>query len=423
MIWFLFKGLIRDRSRSFFPILVVTLGVMLTVIMHAWFSGVLNDVIDSNANFATGHVKIMSQAYAENEAQAPNDLALIGVERLLLDLKHKYPDIDWTTRIQFGGLLDIPDEKGETRSQSPVVGFAINLLDSASMESQRLNITNSLIRGSMPKKPGEILISEEIAQRLEVNPGEPATLISSTMYNAMAMQNFIISGTIRFGIKAVDRGAMIADLRDIQSVLDMQDAAGEILGFMKPIYHYEKALEMTNTFNQEFTNTNDEFSPIMLTLHDQNGLGEYLDLAKSMSGLMMAIFIIAMSIVLWNAGLIGGLRRYGEIGVRLAIGEFKGHLYRSLIAESILIAIMGTMLGTLLGLTISYIVQVKGVNFGALMNNSSVLISNIIRTRIMPKTYFIGLIPGLLSTVLGSMLSGIGIYKRQTAQLFKELEV
>jgi putative ABC transport system permease protein len=30
--------------------------------------------------------------------------------------------------------------------------------------------------------------------------------------------------------------------------------------------------------------------------------------------------------------------------------------------------------------------------------------------------------PGLLSTVIGTMLSGVGIYRRQTAKLFKELE-
>jgi putative ABC transport system permease protein len=35
----------------------------------------------------------------------------------------------------------------------------------------------------------------------------------------------------------------------------------------------------------------------------------------------------------------------------------------------------------------------------------------------------IGFLPGLLATLLGSALSGVGIYKRKTAQLFKELEV
>ncbi len=43
------------------------------------------------------------------------------------------------------------------------------------------------------------------------------------------------------------------------------------------------------------------------------------------------IFIGAMSIVLWNAGLLGGLRRYGEFGIRLAMGETKPKIYKSLI--------------------------------------------------------------------------------------------
>jgi putative ABC transport system permease protein len=45
----------------------------------------------------------------------------------------------------------------------------------------------------------------------------------------------------------------------------------------------------------------------------------------------------------------------------------------------------------------------------------------VFRAQITPMTYVIGFIPGVLSTVIGAMLAGIGIYKRQTAQLFKEL--
>ena len=57
MIKFLLKGLIRDRHRSLFPVLTVTLGVMLTVLMHCWVTGILGDMVDYNAKFMTGHVK------------------------------------------------------------------------------------------------------------------------------------------------------------------------------------------------------------------------------------------------------------------------------------------------------------------------------------------------------------------------------
>jgi putative ABC transport system permease protein len=66
--------------------------------------------------------------------------------------------------------------------------------------------------------------------------------------------------------------------------------------------------------------------------------------------------------------------------------------------------------------------QVKGFNIGALLKNNSIMIDNIVRARITPLSYIIGFLPGMLATLCGTALSGVGIYKRQTSQLFKELE-
>jgi len=134
------------------------------------------------------------------------------------------------------------------------------------------------------------------------------------------------------------------------------------------------------------------------------------------------IFILAMSLVLWNAGLLGGLRRYGEVGIRLAIGEEKGHVYKSMIIESVMIGIIGSVLGTLLGLFFAWLMQKYGLHIGDMMKGSSIMMPEAIKARITPVDFYLGFFPGVISTVIGTMLSGIGIYKRQTARLFKELE-
>jgi putative ABC transport system permease protein len=131
---------------------------------------------------------------------------------------------------------------------------------------------------------------------------------------------------------------------------------------------------------------------------------------------------MAMSIVLWNTGLIGGLRRYGEVGIRLAIGESKGHIYKSMIYESILIGMIGSVSGTVIGLLFSYWLQEKGIDISGMMKGSTMMMPGSFHAKIVPEAYYIGFVPGLFSTTLGTMLSGIGIYKRKTAQLFKELE-
>ncbi len=423
MIKFLIKGILRDRSRSLFPVLTVTAGVLLTVVAFSWINGIQSSWVDVTAKYNTGHLRVMSRAYANEVDQSPNDLAYMGVDKLLDNLRQDFPELTWTPRIKFGGLLDIPDKKGETKVQGPCMGMALDLLSEDSPEKDILNLQNSIFRGRFPEKPDEILITEEFAQRLGISMGETATLISATMYGSMAIANFTVTGTIRFGVTAMDRSTIIADISEIQKVLDMENTAGEVLGFFKTnLYDNEQAEEIAKRFNSKYSDKEDEFSPFMSTLLEQSGMKDILGMVDIYGKVIITVFIVVMSIVLWNAGLMGSLRRYGEIGVRLAIGEDKGHLYRSLISEALIIGFIGSVIGTVLGLLVSLYLQETGINIGFMMKNSTLMMSDTFRAHISGVSYYIGFIPGLAATFLGSLISGLGIYKRKTSQLMKELE-
>ena len=268
------------------------------------------------------------------------------------------------------------------------------------------------------------MISDALARKLDVQLCETATLLSSTMHGSMTVHNFTVVGTVRFGLLAMDRGAVIADVADVQQALDMADAAGEILGYLpNRIYDEERAAGMVDAFNAGRQDADNEFAPVMGKLKELSRLGDYLEMAGRFSGILVAIFVVVMSIVLWNVGLLGGLRRYGEVGVRLAIGEDKGHVYRSMIYESVFTGLAGSVVGTVLGLASAYWLQVQGLDISSLLMNINMMYPATLRAQITSETYYIGFLPGLFSTVLGTALSGIGIYKRQTAQLFRELEV
>jgi putative ABC transport system permease protein len=423
MIKFLLKGLLRDKSRSLLPVIVVATGVTLTVFLHAYLSGFMGDTIELTAKFSTGHLKVMTKAYAKNMTQIPNDLALVRVDSLLEGLNQRFPDIEWSPRIQFGGLIDSPDEKGETKQQGAAMGVGLDLLSENTRETERLNLKKSLARGKLPDTPGEALLSEQFSRKLKVNPGDRVTLISSTMFGGMAIYNFVVSGTLVFGQEALDRGAIIADIEDVRKALDMEDAAGEILGFFKNgFYNDELAIKEAEKFKEEQDLNSSDYAPVMVSLSGQSNMGTYVKLMKTLSTYISLVFILAMSLVLWNAGLLGGLRRYGEVGIRLAMGEEKGHVYRTLITESVMIGIIGTVFGTIFGLSFSWILQKYGIDISGMMKGSALMLPQAIRARITPVDFYLGFFPGILSTVLGTMLSGIGIYKRQTARLFKELE-
>ncbi len=424
MIKFLLKGILRDKSRSLLPIIVISLGVFLTIFMSGWMKGIFTDMVDMNAKFTTGHVKIMTRAYAENEKQIPNDLALLDADNWMQKLNTEYADVEWVQRIHFGGLIDVPDAKGETRAQGPAMGKAVDLFSENTNEPERMNITKSLVKGVMPSKSGEALISDEFAERFGVKLGDKVTIFGSTMYGSMMFQTFDVTGTISFGISMLDRGAIIVDIKDAQKALDMEDASSEILGYFKESsYDDIRADSLKADFNGKYSSIDDEYSPQMFKLTEQGILKEMLDRGENMTSIMVFIFIIAMSIVLWNTGLLGGLRRYSEYGVRLALGEEKGHIYKTIIIEAIIIGFIGSVVGTILGVGACYYLQENGIDFSAMMKNVDMMMPPVYRAIVTPDLFYVGFIPGLVAMTLGNALAGYAIYKRKTATLFKELEV
>jgi putative ABC transport system permease protein len=256
-----------------------------------------------------------------------------------------------------------------------------------------------------------------------VNPGDKVTLIGSTMNGSMTFYNFIVSGTLNLGHESLDRGSIIADIEDIKTALNMENSAGEIVGFFKGgFYNNELALKDVEKFSTAHSGNANDYSPVMKSLSQQGVMGTYVNMVEVWSTYVAMVFIFAMSLVLWNAGLLGGLRRYGEVGIRLAMGEEKGHVYRTMIYESVMIGIAGSVIGTAFGLFFAWLIQKYGINISGIMKGAAVMLPSDIRAKITPVDFYLGFIPGLISTVIGTMLSGIGIYKRQTARLFKELE-
>jgi putative ABC transport system permease protein len=423
MIRFLVKGLLRDRSRSLFPLLTVAAGVMITVFMYCFITGMRGDAIKSSAAFQTGHVRITTDAYYQLSHQLPVDLALLETTSLLQELREREPDLHWTPRIRFGCLLDVPDSTGETRAQGPALGLAIDMQNDPA-EIERLNLDKALTSGHLPESPEEILLSQQVATELGLQLDDTVTLMTSTAYGSTTMANFSLCGTVRFGIPAIDRGGFLLDLAAAGTLLDLTGGATEILGFYhNGFYNMRLAEQLSQRLNVMYHDSTDEFSALTLPLHQQGSLGEILGLWQFFTSVLVGIFVFVMSIVLWNSGLMGSLRRYGEIGIRLAFGENKHRLYRSLLYESLCIGLVGSLLGGAIGLTLGAWMQYHGIDYGFAFKNSSMLINSVVRARVTPAAFFIGFVPGMLSPLLGTLISGLAVYRRQTAQLFKELEV
>ena len=421
MLRFILKGIFRDRSRYFFPVIIMSAGVFLMVFFLAFMDGYSESMVRQNARFETGHLKIVTKAYSELLAQKPYDLGLLDIGLDLDKWRKDYPQFEFVQRITFGAILDKSDSLGNSLRQGQVLGFALDLLED-DFEIKNLRLAESMVQGRLPAARGEILVSDRTFQAMQISLGDSLMLLGSTAEGSMSFALVKIVGTVSFGYEALDRGGIIMDLSDAQSFLDMPGGCSEILGFMKD-GNYDS--ELVNTIKEDFNarySTEDEFSPVMLALTDQNNMGYMLWIMDFTFMMMSLVFIIILGIVLWNSGLMSGIRRYGEFGLRLAIGEEKKHIYSFLILESLCIGTIASLLGLLLGFLVSYPLSIWGLDMSQYGKTSSLVFENVIRTKLNPGIFISGFLTGLLSSVLGTALAGSVIFKRQTSQLFKELE-
>jgi len=427
MMYFLTKGLLRDRSRSLFPVIIITITVAIVIFATGFMKGSMNSVFQSTAVIISGHEKVVTRAYKEESQMLPNDLALLNVDQIIRNLDKEYPDHFWSPRITFGGLLDMPDKNGETKDQGQVYALGIDLLKTGSRIIEIWELDKNLVNGRLPKTFNEALIGQKLANKLNITVGDTATYIGTTMHNAFTTYNFTIVGTFDLQKGQADSQMMLVDISGARKALDMENAASEILGFTHSLfYDDDKAVSLRSNYNENYSDSSDIFSPVMMALRDSSQqMGDMVEFVDAFLMIIGTIFLIIVMVVLWNMGLMNGLRRYGEIGLRLAMGESKGVVYRSMIVEAVIIGLTGTMIGTGLGLSIVYYVQENGIDYSevvATMSTASMVMPNVFYAKITPDLYYIGFIPGLIATVLGTMLAGIAIYKREMAQLFKELE-
>ena len=318
------------------------------------------------------------------------------------------------------------ENRSPGQAQGPVLALGIDFLSPKSRQIEIWKLERRLIDGRLPETANEALLSTRLAGQLGLSSGETVTLIGSTMYNAFTTFNFTVVGTFKLNLGPVDRQMMLVDITGARLALDMENAASEILGYTNSLYYDDTAaVALRGRYNKINSDSTDIFSPIMMALRDVNQMGTMVDYMSAASGLIVGVFLVISMIVLWNMGLMNGLRRYGEIGMRLAMGESKGQVYRSMIMESVFIGFIGTIIGTGLGIGLTYYMQEVGLDYSAAMESlgsTEIIMANVFYAQVTPELYYIGFMPGVLATVLGTMLAGRAIYKREMAQLFKELE-
>ena len=431
MIFFLFRGIFRDKSRFLFPFSVVSIGVALVVALVGFMEGVFMGMIDMTAKLNAGHLRLVNKPFYDEEHLYPLDRALAAQKETKRWLKKNSTyDIEWTPRIRWGALIDVPDANGDTRSQTPVVGMALDLKSPNSSEIRRLQLVESLVKGQLPQDLNEMLMGNALAKDLNVALGQSVTVIGQSFDGGLVADNYLVVGLIRFGVTAMDKKMVLIDLADAQSTFYMDDMVTDWLGYLPSNLSFEHYVEAKKNINSNLNTWREnppkdwakDDQPITLSILDQQNMGSMVRTFTVIKSSVVGIFTFLMILVLWNAGVLSGIHRYGEMGLRLAFGESHWKLILTLGIEGLLIGILGSIVGCVLGGTFAWYLQEVGLNMGDTFAKSGLMINDVVRARLTLGGFIQGIVPGIFASVAGTLVASSTIFKRSEANLFRELE-
>ncbi len=431
MIRWIVLGILRDKNRSLFPFLVVTAGVALVVFTVGFMEGVFMGMIDSTANLDTGHIRFVNKPFYDEEHLNPMDRALTAQNEIGIWLRENSDQkIIWAPRIRWGAIADVPDENGETKSQTPMIGMALDLLSQGSEELERLGLKNALVEGRLPNRPKEMLLGYELARTLDVGLGQTITLLGQTFDGGLATDNYTVAGFVRFGVFALDKKMALIDLADAQDSFYMEDTVTDWLGFLPSHVSYKEYDTIKRALQSRLNDfklnppedwAKDDF-PIVLTVLEQRNLDKMINVFQMVKSIFVGIIVLLMVLVLWNAGLLNGIHRYGELGLLLAMGQTHGKLVWMMGIEALSIGILGSLAGSLLGGGVVYYLQEVGINMGDAFAQTGMMMNDVLRARVTVEGFLMGVCPGIVASVLGSLFSSVALFQRSEANLFRELE-
>ncbi len=369
-LWMIaYRGLTRNRRRTFFTMLAVALGLALLITLNGYISGVMEDGLQNNIRLQTGHVQVRSVGYPEGKhsvqwkdlVERPEEIAARATA--LPEVRAAAP-ILW-----LDAVLSTSDES---------IGLQVYGIDVASPLHDPLRA--SVIAGAFldANDRGGVLMGGRLAQSLNLKVGDAVHLVTINANGEPVEAPFVIRGLFSSGVLVYDESVLFMPLARAQSFALTGNRASTV---MIELHHRKDADKVASALAQPGLQA--------LTWRDLNAfIIQSMDAAFSFYILMDAIVITIVAVIIANTLLMAVFERVREIGILAALGMKRREILQMVLYEAALIALAGVVGGVALGLLGVFFLTQNGFVLGEMAATAGNLpMSNVIYARFAPDLF------------------------------------
>ncbi len=245
----------------------------------------------------------------------------------------------------------------------------------------------------------EIVVGAVLARNLRVDIGNELTLLGTGRDGSFAAAIVSVVGIFDSGVAALDRSIAEIPLGLFQDTFSM-DGAGHQIVLTTPDLSYVPAakIEAENLMPSDAD----------LVVHDWNalqpGLKQAIQADLTSAWFMYILLVILVAFSVMNTQLMSVLERTKEFGVIMSLGLTPGRLGRLVMLETMLMGIMGLLLGALLGALATSWLTVHGFSYPGMEEMAA---NFNLPARMYPKVSLLTLFAGPAFVFAGTLASSL----------------
>ena len=406
MAW---RNILRQRSRTLLSLLAIAAGVVAVIFTKGWIDGMMASLEGYTINLTSGHVRLVRPEYRVKERLLSLSYPIgeegPGYTRLVEEIRELPGVTTAIGRIRFGLLL--APFAGEKQLALQGVGAELAAEDRVAHLGRFLRGEGE---GRLPR-PGrqEILLGRTVLRKLGLKVGDKVNAVFNTSFGSFKIATFRITGAVASGLMYLDESTAYIPLDVAMNLLELPDAVTEIVVFTDRV---EKTRELQKTVATYLGRKGLRYAAISWTEH--NEIIAYIERSKGLYSLIYLAFVVLASFVVFNTMMMIVSERTREIGMLSALGFAPGGIRRLFLAESLLVAAGGSLLGVLFGGAVNWALSKVGFDLSAYMETSAPAM--MLTPRIYPSFKVVDL---FFAALLGVVVTMVAAYlpARRAARL------
>ena len=380
-----FRNILRQRSRTAMTLAAIIFGVTGLILSGGFIADVLTQLGEATIHSQLGHVQVFRKGFYEKGTRSPEKFIIEDAEQIA-QFAARMPEVDTALqRVSFAGLLN------NGKADWAVVGEGV--------EPDQENRLGTFVRvvAGRALRDGDtsgILIGDGVAKALALKPGDSVTLVMNTADGALNTTEFSVIGVFQSFSKDFDARAVRVPIAAARNLVGREGANSIVL-----------LLHQTADTSKVKSLLIPRLDTLGFDIRDWVELSDFyaktVELYRTQFGVLQWIVLVMVLLSVFNTVNMSVSERVGEFGTLMALGNTRGYVFRLVMAESLILGLIGAVIGGFLGILSAVFVSKVGIPMPPPPNSNIGYIATI---RLVPEGVLLSCAVGMLATTAAALL-------------------